>query len=135
MTNGRTQFYVQSGQRGAGLSPQLAAAIARQPGVRGATEVRQTNATVNAVANQNVEGVDPSAIGQFTDLGVTAGQVSALSAANAIMVSGAGWKLGQMLQVQFGAYGVYASTSCGLRAPWPSTGPSGRTSSTPKSGT
>jgi putative ABC transport system permease protein len=104
----RTQFYVQSSNGGAGLNPQLAAAIARQPGVRGVTEVRQTNATVNGAANRNVDGVDPAAIGQFTDLGVTAGQVSALGGANAIMVSGAGWKLGQTLQVQFGAYGVYS---------------------------
>lgn len=103
----RTQFYVQTSNGAAGLSPQLAAAIARVPGVQAITEVRQTNATVNGAANRNVDGVDPAAIGQFTDLGVTAGQVSALSGNNTIMVSGAGWKLGQTVQVQFGAYGVY----------------------------
>ena len=65
---------------------------------------------MNGAANRNVDGVDPAAIAQFTDLGVTAGQVSALSGANAIMVSGAGWKLGQTLQVQFVAYG---SSRCG----------------------
>ena len=65
----RTQFYVQSSNGGAGLSPQLAAAIAARPGVRGVTEVRQTNATVNGKGNRNVDGVDPSVIGQFTDLG------------------------------------------------------------------
>jgi putative ABC transport system permease protein len=103
----RTRFYVQTSNGGTGLSPQLAAAIVRQPGVQAITEVRQTNATVNGAANRKVDGIDPAAIGQFTDLGVTAGQVSALSGTNTIMVSGTGWKLGQTLQVQFGAYGVY----------------------------
>ncbi len=103
----RTPFYVQTSNGATGLSPQLAAAIARQPGVRAVTEVRQANATVNGAQNRNVDGIDPAAIGQFTDLGVTAGQLSALSGKNTIMVSGTGWKLGQTLQVQFGAYGAY----------------------------
>jgi putative ABC transport system permease protein len=103
----RTQFYVQTSNGAAGLSPRLATAIARQPGVQAITEVRQANATVNGTANRNVDGVDPAAIAQFTDLGVTAGQVGELSGSNTIMVSGTGWKLGQAVRVQFGAYGAY----------------------------
>ena len=102
----RTQFYVQATSSATGLGPQLASAIARQPGVQAVTEVRQTNATVAGTANRNVDGVDPSAIGQFTDLGVTAGDLAALSRPGTIMVSGSGWKPGQTVQVQFGAYGV-----------------------------
>jgi putative ABC transport system permease protein len=120
----RTDFYVQATNSASGISPALAGIIARQPGVRAVTEVRETNATVAGAANRNVEGVDPAAIGQFTNLGVTAGQVSALgtsgsagtpsapAAAGAIMVSsaaaaGGGWKVGDTIQVQFGSYGVY----------------------------
>jgi putative ABC transport system permease protein len=103
----RTQFYVQAANSGTGLTPELAPIIARQPGVLAVTEVRQTDATVAGAAHRNVDGIDPSAIGQFTDLDVTEGNVAALTAPNTIMVSGTGWKLGQTLQVQFGAYGVY----------------------------
>ena len=103
----RTQFYVQAATSGTGLTPALAPVIARQPGVLAVTEVRQTDATVAGAAHRNVDGVDPAAIGQFTDLGVTDGNLAALTAPNTIMVSGTGWKLGQTLQVQFGAYGVY----------------------------
>jgi putative ABC transport system permease protein len=113
----RTDFYVQATNSASGISPALARIIARQPGVRAVTEVRETNATVAGAANRNVEGVDPAAIGQFTNLGVTAGQVSALDtpsspAGGAIMVSsaaaaGGGWKAGDTIRVQFGSYGVY----------------------------
>ena len=103
----RTQFYVQATNGATGLSPQLAGTIARQPGVQAVTEVRQTNATVAGATNRTVDGVDPAAIGRFTDLSVTAGQVSGLHAPNTIMVSGTGWKPGDTIRVQFGAYGVY----------------------------
>jgi putative ABC transport system permease protein len=108
----RTDIYVQTTNGDTGLSPALAGTIARQPGVRAVTEVRQTNATVAGAANRNVDGVDPAAIGQFTDLGVTAGRVSALNTPGGIMVSsdaasGRGWKAGDTIQVQFGSYGVY----------------------------
>ena len=108
----RTDFYVQATNSASGISPALAGIIARQPGVRAVTEVRETNATVAGAANRNVEGVDPAAIGQFTNLGVTAGQVSALGNPGTIMVSsaaapGGGWKAGDTVQVQFGSYGVY----------------------------
>jgi putative ABC transport system permease protein len=103
----RTQFYVQATNSSTGLGPSLARAVAGRPGVQAVTEVRQTNATVAGSANRNVSGVDPAAIGQFTDLAVTAGSVSALNSPGTIMVNGAGWKIGQTIQVQFGSYGVY----------------------------
>jgi putative ABC transport system permease protein len=108
----RTDFYVQTTNSASGISPALAGTIARQPGVRAVTEVRKTNATVAGAANRNVEGVDPAAIAQFTNLGGTAGHVSALGTGGAIMVSsaaaaGGGWKVGDTVQVQFGSYGVY----------------------------
>jgi putative ABC transport system permease protein len=103
----RTQFYVQATNGSTGIGPALAGSIARQPGVTAVTEVRRTTATVAGSANSNVDGVDPAAIGQFTDLGVTAGQVAALSARGTMMVSGTGWKVGDTVRVQFGAYGVY----------------------------
>lgn len=108
----RTDFYVQTTNSASGISPALAGIIARQPGVRGVTEVRETNATVAGTANRNVEGVDQAAIGQFTNLGVTAGQVSALGNPGTIMVTsaaaaGGSWKVGDTVQVQFGSYGVY----------------------------
>ena len=107
----RTDFYVQAANGDTGLSPVLAGTIARQPGVLAVTEVRQTGATVAGAANRTVDGVDPAAIGRFTDLGVTAGQAGSLSGGG-IMVSsdvasGRGWKAGQEIQVQFGSYGVY----------------------------
>lgn len=112
----RTQFYVQAANGATGLSPQLAGTIARRPGVQAVTEVRRANATVASAANRTVDGVDPAAIGQFTDLGVTAGQVSALHAPNTIMVSGTSWKPGDTIRVQFGAYGVYPLRVVGVFA-------------------
>src|SRR6516225_584646 len=107
----RSDFYVQATNSASGISPVLAGIMARQPGVRAVTEVRATNATVAGAANRNVEGVDPAAIAQFTNLGVTAGQVSVLGTPGTIMVSSAaaagGWKVGDKVQVQFGSYGVY----------------------------
>ena len=108
----RTSFYVQATNGAAGLSPALAQRIARQPGIRDVTEVRQSNATVAGTANANVDGVDPAVIGRFADLGVTAGRLSALGIPGTIMVSsdvaaGRGWKAGDTIRVQFGAYGAY----------------------------
>jgi putative ABC transport system permease protein len=107
----RTDFYVQATSSNSGITPALASLIAHQPGVRGVTEVRQTNATVAGAQNRTVTGVDPAAIGNFTDLGVTAGSVPALGHGG-IMISASTatashWTLGTDVQVQFGAYGVY----------------------------
>jgi putative ABC transport system permease protein len=108
----RTDYYVQATGGTSGLTPQLAAAISRVPGVRAVTEVRQSTATVAGSTNRNVDGVDPAAIPGFTSLGVTSGSVSALSGAGTIMVSspvaaGHGWHVGSLVQAQFGAYGSY----------------------------
>jgi len=107
----RIDFYVQATNASSGISPALASTIASQPGVRAVTEVRQSNATVAGAANRTVTGVDPAAIGRFTDLGVTAGQVSALShggiMVSAAVAQGGHWTVGDTIGVQFGAYGVY----------------------------
>jgi putative ABC transport system permease protein len=121
----RTSFYVQATNGAAGLSPALAKRIARQPGVRDITEVRQSNATVAGTANANVDGVDPAVIGQFTDLGVTAGRLSALGIPGTVMVSADvaashGWKTGDTIRTQFGAYGAYQLRIAGTFA---NTGP------------
>ena len=117
----RTSFYVQAGNGTSGLSPALARIIARQPGVRAVTEVRHTTATVAGTADRTVDGVDPAAIGQFTDLAVTSGRLSALSTPGTIMVtsdaaSPHGWKTGDTIRVQFGAYGAYPLRIAGIFA-------------------
>ncbi|MBV9203862.1 MAG: ABC transporter permease [Actinobacteria bacterium] len=121
----RTDYYVQAANGTAGLDPALVRAIARQPGIRAVTEVRQANATVAGAANTTVDGIDPAAIGQFTSLGVTAGDLAALAAPGTIMVTfdaaaGHGWKTGGAIRVQFGAYGAYQLRIVGLYA---NTGP------------
>jgi putative ABC transport system permease protein len=117
----RTSFYVQAANGTSGLSPALAQIITGQPGVRAVTEVRQTTATVAGTANRTIDGVNPAAIGQFTDLGVSAGRLSALSTPGTIMVSadtasGHGWKTGDTIRVQFGAYGAYPLQIAGIFA-------------------
>src|SRR6516225_657259 len=117
----RTSFYVQAGNGTSGLSPTLARIISRQPGVRAVTEVRHTTATVAGTADRTVDGVDPAAIGQFTDLAVTSGHLSALSTPGTIMVSSDaasphGWKTGDTIRVQFGAYGAYPLRIAGIFA-------------------
>jgi putative ABC transport system permease protein len=117
----RTSYYVQASNGADGLSPALAGTIAGQPGVRAVTEVRQTTATVGGTVDRTIDGVDPAAIGKFTDLGITAGRLSALSAPGTIMVSadtaaGHGWKTGDFVRVQFGAYGAYRLRITGIFA-------------------
>jgi putative ABC transport system permease protein len=107
----RTDFYVEAGNGASGLTPAVAQIIARQPGVRAVTEVRQTTATVAGTSDRTLDGVDPAAIGAFTDLGVSAGRLSALAAPGTVMVSAdvaaaRGWKTGDTIGVQFGSYGT-----------------------------
>jgi len=105
----RTDFYVQATSSDAGITRALAGVVAGQPGVKGVTEVRTTAATVGGTANANVDGVDPAAIGQFTDLGVTSGQRSALNGGGMLVSSAAAtghhWQVGDVVPVQFGSYG------------------------------
>ena len=117
----RTNFYVQAANGTSGLSPALAQIITGEPGVRAATEVRQTTATIAGTADRTIDGVDADAIAQFTDLGVTSGHLSALSTPGTIMVSsdaasGHGWKTGDTIRVQFGAYGAYPLQIAGIFA-------------------
>ena len=117
----RTSFYVQAANGTTGLSPALARIITGQPGVRAVTEVRQTTATVAGAADRTVDGVDPAAIGQFTNLGITSGRLPALSIPGTIMVSSDvasphGWKTGDTIRVQFGAYGAYPLQIAGIFA-------------------
>src|SRR5262249_1790225 len=82
----KTSFYVQATSADTGLTPSLAPVLARVPGVRQVTEVRTTDATVAESAHQNVDGVDPAAIGAFTSLGLSSGSVSSLTS-GALLVS------------------------------------------------
>jgi putative ABC transport system permease protein len=57
-----------------------------------------------------VDGVDPAAIGSFTDLGLKTGTVAALNS-GALLVSqaaasGHGWRVGDEVRIQFGSFGV-----------------------------
>lgn len=106
----RTDFYVQATNSDLGITPALASIVASQPGVKAVSEVRTTVATVGGTANADVDGVDPAAIGQFTDLGVTSGQLSGLSG-NGMLVSSAvaaghHFRVGDVVPVQFGSYGT-----------------------------
>jgi len=106
----KTSFYVQETSADIGLTPRLARVLAAQPGVRAVTEVRATDATVAGAAHQNVDGVDPAAIGSFTDLGLKTGTVAALNS-GALLVSqaaaaGHGWRPGDQVRIQFGSFGV-----------------------------
>jgi putative ABC transport system permease protein len=107
----RASYYVQAVNTDTGITPALARAIARQPGVRAVTEVRQTDATVAGSAHRTVCGVDPASIAEFTDFGTVTGRIEALGgggmAVSAAVASGAGWHLGSVVTVQFGSYGVY----------------------------
>jgi len=120
-TASRTSFYVQVTSGTSGLSPALAPIIADQPGVRAVTEVRQTTATVAGAANRTIDGVNPAAIGQFTGLGITSGRLAGLSTPGTIMVASdaaasRGWKTGDTIRVQFGAYGAYQLRIAGIFA-------------------
>jgi putative ABC transport system permease protein len=106
----KTSFYVQATSADIGLTPQLAGVLASQPGVRAVTEVRATDATIAGAAHKNVDGVDPAAVGSFTDLGLQAGTVAALNS-GALLVSqaaasGHGWRVGDEVRIQFGSFGI-----------------------------
>ncbi len=93
-----------------GLSPELARILAGTPGVRAVTEVRTTDATVAGTAHQNVDGVDPAAIGAFTDLGIRSGTVAALASGGLLVSSATAashhWRPGNRVRIQFGSYAV-----------------------------
>jgi putative ABC transport system permease protein len=106
----KTNFYVQATSTDAGLTPDLAGAIARVPGVRQVTEVRTTDATVAGAAHQNVDGIDPAAIGAFTSLGVRSAAMASLRAGGLLVSASAAaahrWRPGDLVTIVFGSYGV-----------------------------
>ena len=106
----KTSFYVQATNTDAGLTPALATTLARVPGVSQVTEVQTTDATVAGSAHQNVDGVDPAAIGAFTSLGLQSGSTAALRE-GALLVSQASanahnWRIGDVVSIGFGSYGT-----------------------------
>ena len=114
----RTSFYVQATSSSDGIAPALASSLRVVPGVRGVTEVRQADATVNGATHRNVDGVDPAAISAYASLGVTSGSVAALSSGGILVTraeaSAAGWHLGSVVPVQFGSYGSYQLPVAGI---------------------
>jgi putative ABC transport system permease protein len=108
----KTSFYVQATSTDTGLTPHLAPVLAAQPGVRAVTEVRATDATVAGAAHKNVDGVDPAAISSFTDLAMKAGRVAALTSGGLLVsqaaAAGHGWRVGDLVRIQFGSFGTSA---------------------------
>ncbi len=106
----KTNFYVQATNTDTGLSPGLARVLAGTPGVQAVTEVRTTDATVAGTAHRNVDGVDPAAIGAFTDLGIRSGTVAGLTSGGLLVSSAAAashhWRPGDKVRIQFGSYAV-----------------------------
>jgi putative ABC transport system permease protein len=106
----KTSFYVQATSADAGITPRLAAVLARVPGVRQVTEVRATQAAVAGSAYQNIDGVDPAAIGAFTSLGIRSGSLASLRAGRMLVTqptaSAHHWRVGDLVTVGFGSYGT-----------------------------
>ena len=105
----KTGFYVQATSTDAGITPQLAAVLARVPGVRQVTEVRATQATVAGSPYQNIDGVDPAAIGAFTSLGIRSGSLGSLRSGRMLVsqstASAHHWRTGDLVTITFGSYG------------------------------
>ena len=105
----KTDFYVQATSADAGITPRLAAVLAAAPGVRQVTEVRTTDATAAGAAHQNVDGVDPAAVGAFTSLGLSSGSLSSLRSGELLVsqsiASGHHWQVGDLVAIGFGSYG------------------------------
>jgi putative ABC transport system permease protein len=109
IADAKTNFYVQATNTDAGLTPGLAAAIARVPAVRRVTEVRSTDATVAGSVHQSVDGVDPKAIGAFTSLGLQSGPIASLAAGGLLVsqsaAAGHHWRVGDQVRIVFGSFG------------------------------
>src|SRR5262249_449746 len=94
------------------LTPHLATVLAQVPGVRQVTQVRTTDATVAGSAHQNVDGVDPAAIGAFTSLGLRSGTLASLGTGNLLvsqsLASGHHWRGGRP-----GAMGAFSRLGLG----------------------
>jgi putative ABC transport system permease protein len=92
------------GPGGGGLSPQLAASIARLPGVRLATGLSSGNAMLDG-ASQQVTVANPAAISQVLNLGITAGTLNTTDAGTvAVSKAAAGnyhWRIGSTVDVTY----------------------------------
>jgi putative ABC transport system permease protein len=109
-SDSKTSFYVQATGADAGITPRLAATLSQVRGVRGVTEVRTTDATVAGAVHQNVNGVDPGAIRQFTGLRTLTGSVASLTAGKLLVsqsaAAGHHWQTGDLVTITFGSYGT-----------------------------
>jgi putative ABC transport system permease protein len=120
----KTSFYVQATSADAGLTPKLGSALTRVPSVRQVTGVRTTQATVAGSAYQSVDGVDPTAIGAFTSLGIRSGSLTSLRSGRMLVSQSAAsahrWHVGDRVTIGFGSYGTARLRIGGIFA---STGP------------
>src|SRR5215469_813984 len=89
---------------GGGLSPQLAADIARLPGVPVATGLSSGNVLLDGISQQ-VTAADPAALGQVVDLGITAGTVNPDDTATIAVAKSAAdtnhWRIGSTVSVTY----------------------------------
>ena len=89
---------------GGGLSPQLAADIARLPGVPLATGLSSGNVLLDGISQQ-VTAADPAALGQVVDLGITAGTVNPDDTATVAVAKSAAstnhWRIGSTVSVTY----------------------------------
>jgi putative ABC transport system permease protein len=107
-SNSKTSFYIQAANADTGITPRLASSLARVRGVRGVTEVRTTDASVAGSAHQSVDGIDPSAISDFTGLRVLSGSLASLEAGKLLVSQSAAaahsWRTGDVATITFGSY-------------------------------
>jgi len=89
---------------GGGLSPQLAASIARLPGVRLATGLSSGNIVLDGISQQ-VTAANPAALGQVINLGITAGTLNpdgtAALAVSKAAASSNHWRIGSTAAVTY----------------------------------
>ena len=89
---------------GGGLSPQLAASIARLPGVRLATGLSSGNVLLDEISQQ-VTAANPAALGQVVNLGITAGTLHPAGTVTLAVAKSAAkanhWRIGSTVAVTY----------------------------------
>jgi len=89
---------------GGGLSPQLAASIARLPGVRLATSLSSGNVLLDEISQQ-VTAANPAALGQVVNLGITAGTLNPDDTVTLAVAKSAAkanhWRIGSTVAVTY----------------------------------
>ncbi len=107
----KTSYYVQATNSDAGITPGLASVLAAVTGVGDVTAVQATDATVAGSAHQNVDGIDPAAIGRFSSLGLRSGSLASLDSGRLLVsqsaATGHHWRVGDQVTIGFGAYGTF----------------------------